>query len=54
MKGIVTFTEHFFWGMVWVFLLLIVGYAILHWVSNANSGGFFGNAANWVTGAATP
>jgi hypothetical protein len=54
MKGIIGFTEHFFWGMLWVFLLIIVGLALLHWVQSANSGGIFGNAASWVTGAATP
>jgi hypothetical protein len=54
MKGIITFTEHFFWGIVWVFLLIIVGLALLHWVSSVNSGGPFGSFSNWVTGAVTP
>ncbi len=54
MRGLTAFVEHFFWAMVWVFLLIIVGLAILHWVSNVNNGGFFGNFSNWVTGAATP
>jgi hypothetical protein len=54
MSGITKFIEHFFWAVVWVFLLLIVGLAVLHWVSNVNNGGPFGNVANWVTGAVTP
>jgi len=54
MSGIMKFTEHFFWAMVWVFLLLIVGYAILHWISNIASGNFLGSFANWTTNAATP
>lgn len=54
MRGITSFIEHFFWAMVWVFLLFIVGLAILHWISNANAGGPFGSVASWITGAATP
>ena len=54
MKGIVSFTEHFFWAVLWVFLLIIVGLAVLHWIQNWNVGGPLGNAASWVTGAVTP
>jgi hypothetical protein len=54
MKGIVSFTEHFFWAVLWVFLLIIVGLAVLHWLQNWNAGGPLGNAASWVTGAVTP
>lgn len=54
MRGITMFIEHFFWGMFWVFALLIVGLAILHWIEQANSGGVFGRIASWINGAATP
>lgn len=54
MRNITSFVEHFFWAMVWVFLLLIVGYAVLHWISNAGNGNLFGGFANWTLNAATP
>lgn len=38
--------EHFFWAMLWVFLILIVGFSILKWVAGMNGG--IGNIADWI------
>jgi hypothetical protein len=44
----VKFVEHFFWSMVWIFLLLIVGYFILGFIRTKADGNIFGSIANWV------
>lgn len=41
-----TTIEHFFWAMMWVFVILIVGFMILRFV--AGFGGGVGNIADWI------
>lgn len=52
LKGLITFTEQFFWTMVWIFLILIIGFFILGYAQNW--GGPIGNFASWVSSHAEP
>lgn len=38
--------ERFFFTIIWIFFILIIGFALLHWLSNF--GGGIGNIANWI------
>lgn len=42
------FTKELFWTAFWVFLVLIVGFAILTFISNRFSGNFIGGVASWI------
>lgn len=46
MGGIVTFTEHLFWSIVWIFLILIIGFWLLGLLSGRFDG--LGNVADWI------
>jgi hypothetical protein len=46
------FIEKFFWTVIWIFIALIVGYAILGW--GKNIGGPIGRLASWVQNRAEP
>lgn len=42
------------WSLVWLFLLLIIGFFILGWLSNQFSGNILGTGASWVEQHAQP
>lgn len=52
--GIVTFVEQMFWTIVWVFIALILGWMIIQWVRNNQSGNALGSFADWVGNHADP
>ena len=52
MKGLLSFTEQFFWTTVWIFLVLIVGFSLLSWLKGQN--GPIGDFAGWVSAHAEP
>lgn len=52
--GLIKFTEQFFWTMVWIFAILIVGYFLLGWASHTWSGNPIGTFASWVQSHAEP
>lgn len=54
MEHILKFTEHFFWTMVWVLLVLIVAFALLGMLQSRFSGNIIGNFASWVSTHAEP
>ena len=54
LKGLLSNTEKFFWAMVWVFLLLIAGYAVLAFLRNRFGGDIIGNLAQGIQNRAQP
>ena len=42
------------WSLVWLFVLLIIGFFILSWLSNNMGGNFVGSGASWVEQHAQP
>jgi hypothetical protein len=54
LRGLLTNTEKFFWAMVWVFLLLIAGYAVLAFLRNRFGGDVIGNLAQGIQNRAQP
>jgi len=54
LKRLFSFTEQFFWTMVWVFLALIAGYAILAFIQAKAGGTILGTGASWVTSHSDP
>ncbi len=48
MKIFFRFGQEIFWTMFWVFLVLILGFALLTWLSSRFSGNIIGNTAGWV------
>lgn len=36
------------WSLVWLFVLLIIGFFILSWLSNNMGGNLVGSGASWV------
>ena len=53
-KSLLTHTERFFWAMVWIFLILIAGYAVLAFLRNRFGGDIIGNLAQSVQNRAQP
>ena len=53
-KSLLTHTERFFWAMVWIFLLLIAGYAVLAFLRQRFNGDFVGNFAQTIQNRAQP
>jgi len=51
-KGLLGFTEQLFWTLLWIFLILIIGFWLLgimqHW------GGPLGSFASWINQHAEP
>lgn len=47
MRILYRFGVEFFWTAFWVFAVLIVGFAVLTWLSNRNFNGL-STAAGWV------
>lgn len=52
MRGIFLFVEQLFWTMVWVFLVLILGFWLLGWIKGRD--GVLGSIAGWVSSHAEP
>lgn len=48
MKILFRFGEEIFWTMFWVFLVLIVGFALLSFLTSRFSGNIIGNTSSWV------
>ncbi len=48
MKILYKFGAEIFWTMFWVFLVLIIGFAVLTFLSNRFSGNVLGSTASWV------
>ena len=48
MSTLKRFGTELLWTMIWVFLVLIVGFAILSWINTRFSGNFLGNTAGWI------
>ena len=53
-KSLLTHTERFFWAMVWIFLILIAGYAVLAFLRNRFGGDIIGNLAQGIQNRAQP
>jgi hypothetical protein len=53
-KSLLTHTERFFWAMVWIFLILIAGYAVLAFLRSRFNGDFVGNFAQTIQNRAQP
>ncbi len=54
MKYLFKFGEELFWTAFWVFLVLIVGFAVLSFLSNRFGGTVIGAGASWVEDHAQP
>lgn len=54
MKILFKFGEELFWTGFWVFLVLIVGFAVLTWIANKFNGNILGSSAQWVEQHAQP
>ena len=54
LRGSLTFIEQFFWTMVWIFLILIVGFAVLAFLRNKFGGNIIGSVASWIQSHAEP
>jgi len=54
MNDFIEFIEHFFWALVWLFLLLIVGFWFLGWVQQAFPGTWLGSLAGGIASRAEP
>lgn len=52
MKSLFVFTEQFFWTLVWVFLIIIIGFFLLGYAQRL--GGPLGSFASWVSSHAQP
>lgn len=48
MKSLFKFSEEMLWTIFWVFLVLIIGFAILSFLANKFSGNIIGSGASWV------
>lgn len=49
-----SFIEQFFWTMVWIFIILIVGFYLLALIQNKFGGNVLGNLAGWIQSHAEP
>ncbi len=54
MEKAVRFTEHLFWAIVWIMLILIVGFGLLAFLQNRFAGTPVGDVASWVADHAQP
>jgi len=54
MKYIFKFGGELLWTTLWIFLVLVIGFGILSFLSNRFSGNLVGNAADWVEQRAQP
>lgn len=52
-KG-VSIIEQLFWTAIWIFLILIAGYAVLAYAQNKMGGNVVGNVAAWISNHAQP
>lgn len=48
MRVLGTFVSEFLWTAFWIFLVLIIGFAILSFLSSRMQGNIIGTAAEWV------
>jgi hypothetical protein len=49
-----SFVEQLFWSMVWIFLILILGFILLKVIEDRFGGSVLGKLADWVSGHAQP
>jgi hypothetical protein len=47
------FGKELFWTAFWVFLTLIIGFAVLNFIANRMSGNPLGNVASWIENRAS-
>ncbi len=54
MEKAVRFTEHLFWAIIWILLILVVAFAVLGFFQSRFAGSIVGDAADWVASHAQP
>jgi len=54
LRGSLAFIEKFFWAMVFIFVIIIVGFWILAQIENRGNGNVLGNFAQWINDHARP
>lgn len=54
MRKFFTLGTELLWSLIWLFVLLVVGFFVLGWLSNTFSGNIVGTSASWVEQHAGP
>lgn len=54
MKQFMRIGSELLWSLIWLFILLIIGFFILNWLASTFSGNVVGSSASWVEQHAQP